>query len=128
MNNDVAKATLATISDLGYTAYRIRFCAVLGNDKQATFFFGNKKAAVRQKAHRPRLVKRRYLGSHKGPAIRSAIRAAGAKLFFLPPYSLDLNPAEQVLAKLKHLMRKAAERTADAIWRRIGALLAVCRF
>jgi len=63
------------------------------------------------------------LGSHKGPAIRSAIRAAGAKLFFLPPYSPDLNPIEQVFAKLKHLMRKAAERTVEATWRRIGALL-----
>ena len=63
------------------------------------------------------------LGSHKGPAIRSALRAARAKLFFLPPYSPDLNPIEQLLAKLKHLMRKAAERTVEARWRRIAALL-----
>jgi len=63
------------------------------------------------------------LGSHKGPGIRRAIRAAGAKLFFLPPYSPDLNPIEQVFAKLKHLMRKAAERTVDATWQRIGTLL-----
>ena len=63
------------------------------------------------------------LGSHKGSPIRHAIRAAGAKLFFLPPYSPDLNPIEQVFAKLKHLMRKAAERTVDATWRRIGSLL-----
>ncbi len=63
------------------------------------------------------------LGSHKGPAIRRAIRAAGAKLFYLPPYSPDLNPIEQVFAKLKHLMRKAAERTVEATWRRIGNLL-----
>jgi transposase len=63
------------------------------------------------------------LGSHKGRAVRAAIRAAGAKLFFLPPYSPDLNPIEQVFAKLKHLMRKAAERTHDATWRRIGSLL-----
>ena len=47
------------------------------------------------------------LGSHKGRAVRSAIRAAGARIFFLPPYSPDLNPIEQVFAKLKHLMRKA---------------------
>ena len=51
------------------------------------------------------------LGSHKGKAVRKAIRAAGAKLFFLPPYSPDLNPIEQVFAKLKTLLRKAAERT-----------------
>ena len=55
------------------------------------------------------------LGSHKGKAVRRAIRAAGAKLFFLPPYSPDLNPIEQVFAKLKHLLRKAAARTVEAI-------------
>ncbi len=48
------------------------------------------------------------LGSHKGKPARAAIRAAGAHLLFLPPYSPDLNPIEQVFAKLKHLMRKAA--------------------
>jgi transposase len=63
------------------------------------------------------------LGSHKGQAVRRAIRAAGAKLFFLPPYSPDLNPIEQVFAKLKTLLRKAAERTVEATWRRIGLLL-----
>ena len=63
------------------------------------------------------------LGSHKAPAIRQAIRAAGAKLFYLPAYSPDLNPIEQVIAKLKHLLRKAAERSKDAVWRRIGSLL-----
>lgn len=63
------------------------------------------------------------LGSHKGKAVRAAIRAAGAKLFFLPPYSPDLNPIEQLFAKLKTLLRKAAERTVEATWRRIGELL-----
>lgn len=63
------------------------------------------------------------LGSHKGEAARRAIRAAGARLLFLPPYSPDLNPIEQVFAKLKTLLRKAAERTVEATWRRIGALL-----
>jgi len=63
------------------------------------------------------------LGSHKGQAVRTAIRAAGAKLLFLPPYSPDLNPIEQVFAKLKLLLRKAAERSVDATWRRIGTLL-----
>jgi transposase len=52
--------------------------------------------------------------SHKGKAVRQAIRVAGAKLFFLPPYSPDLNPIEQVFAKLKALLRKAAERTVEA--------------
>lgn len=63
------------------------------------------------------------LGSHKRQAIRRAIRAAGAKLFFLPPYSPDLNPIEQVFSKLKALLRKADARTVEATWRRIGTLL-----
>jgi transposase len=63
------------------------------------------------------------LGSHKGKAVRRAIRATGARLFFLPPYSPDLNPIEQVFAKLKTLLRKASERTVEATWRRIGSLL-----
>jgi len=63
------------------------------------------------------------LSSHKGTAIRQALRAAGAKLFFLPPYSPDLNPIEQMFAKLKALLRKAAERTVEATWKRIGTLL-----
>jgi transposase len=56
-------------------------------------------------------------------AVRALIRAAGAKLFFLPKYSPDLNPIEQVFAKLKHLLRKAAARTAEAICAAIGKLL-----
>ena len=63
------------------------------------------------------------LGSHKSTAVRRAIRQAGTHLLFLPPYSPDLNPIEQVFAKLKHLLRNAAERTTEATWRRIGALL-----
>ncbi len=63
------------------------------------------------------------LGSHKSRAVRQAIRGAKAHLIFLPPYSPDLNPIEQVFAKLKTLLRKAAERTVEATWRRIGALL-----
>jgi transposase len=63
------------------------------------------------------------LGSHKGNAVRRTIRATGAKPFFLPPYSPDLNPIEQVFAKLKTLLRKAAERTVEATWKRIGTLL-----
>ena len=63
------------------------------------------------------------LGSHKGKAIRQAIRSAGAKLFFLPKYSPDLNPIEQVFAKLKHLLRKAAARTVDTVCSAIAQLL-----
>ena len=63
------------------------------------------------------------LGSHKGQAARKAIRAVGARLFFLPPYSPDLNPIEQVFAKLKHPLRKASPRTVDDTWRDAGTLL-----
>jgi len=63
------------------------------------------------------------LSSHKRPGIRQAIRSAKAKLLYLPPYSPDLNPIEQVFSKLKHLLRKAAERTPEATWRKIGTLL-----
>ncbi len=63
------------------------------------------------------------LGSHKGKPVRRAIRAAGAKLLFLPPYSPDLNPIEQVFSKLKTLLRKADERTVEDTWKRIGTLL-----
>ncbi len=63
------------------------------------------------------------LGSHKSQAVRKAIRSAGAGLRFLPPYSPDLNPIEQVFAKLKTLLRKAEERTIEGVWKRIGALL-----
>lgn len=63
------------------------------------------------------------LGSHKGKMARKLIRAAGAHLIFLPPYSPDLNPIEQAFAKFKHLMRKASARTIEATWRAAGELL-----
>jgi len=63
------------------------------------------------------------LGSHKGSAVRHAIRAAGAKLIFLPPYSPDLNPIEQVFAKLKALLRRVNARTVDDTWKGIGTEL-----
>jgi transposase len=63
------------------------------------------------------------LGSHKGKAVRRLIRAAGAKLIFLPKYSPDLNPIEQVFAKLKHLLRKIAALTVDDVCAAIGQIL-----
>jgi transposase len=63
------------------------------------------------------------LSSHKSAAVRRLIRAAGARMLFLPPYSPDLNPIERVFAKLKHRMREAAERTVEKTWRRVGALI-----
>ena len=64
------------------------------------------------------------LQSHKRRNIRDALRQAGAKLLFLPKYSPDLNPIEQVFAKLKHLLRKAAARIKEAVCNAIGKLLA----
>ena len=55
------------------------------------------------------------LGSHKGKAVRAAIRAAGARLLFLPKYSPDLNPIEQLFSKMKAFVRKAAPRSLDAV-------------
>src|SRR5215204_583430 len=55
--------------------------------------------------------------------VREAIEAAGATLLYLPPYSPDFNPIEQLFAKLKALLRKAAERSVDGLWNRIAALL-----
>ena len=51
------------------------------------------------------------------------IHAKGARLLFLPPYSPDCNPIEKVFAKLKALLRKAAERTVEGLWTTIGTLL-----
>jgi transposase len=63
------------------------------------------------------------LGSHRGKAVRAAIRAVGARLFFLPKYSPDLNPIEMFFAKLKHWLRKAERRSSDAIYNAIAAIL-----
>ena len=66
------------------------------------------------------------LAAHKVAGVRQAIAAAGASLLYLPPYSPDLNPIEQLFAKLKALLRKAAARTRDALWATIGRLLEAC--
>jgi len=63
------------------------------------------------------------LSSHKLEGVREAIEAVGAKLMYLPPYSPDFNPIEQVFSKLKALLRKYGERTVDALWTRLGKLL-----
>jgi transposase len=63
------------------------------------------------------------LPAHKAAGVAEAIAAAGAYILYLPPYSPDLNPIEQLFAKLKALLRKAAARTRDALWDTIGRLL-----
>lgn len=63
------------------------------------------------------------LSSHKGSKVRAAIEAAEAELRFLPPYSPDFNPIEMAFSKLKALLRKAAERTRNALWNTVGNLI-----
>lgn len=63
------------------------------------------------------------LSSHKVEGIRQIIEAKGATLLYLPPYSPDLNPIEQAFSKLKALLRKAAERSVEALWNAIGRIV-----
>ena len=63
------------------------------------------------------------LASHKVKGVREAIEARGASLWFLPPYSPDLNPIEQAFAKFKQLVRSAAPRTRDSLWNTIGTII-----
>jgi transposase len=62
------------------------------------------------------------LSSHKGPRVSQLIEAAGASLIFLPPYSPDFNPIEMAFSKLKAMLRKAAERSVEGLWNRIGRI------
>src|SRR6202521_1300264 len=63
------------------------------------------------------------LSSHKVAGVKDAIATAGATMLYLPPYSPDLNPIEKLFAKLKALLRKAAQRSIEALWNEIGELL-----
>jgi transposase len=63
------------------------------------------------------------LSAHKVAGVREAVQGAGASLFYLPAYSPDLNPIEQLFAKLKALLRTAAARTREVLWSTIGVLL-----
>jgi transposase len=63
------------------------------------------------------------LSSHKGPRVRQLIEAVGARLLFLPPYSPDFNPIENAFARLKAMLRKAAERTVEGLWSAIGRIV-----
>ena len=63
------------------------------------------------------------LGSHKSAAVRRIIAAAGARLWYLPPYSPDLNPIEQAFSKIKHRMRVAQQRSVEQAWQHLATLL-----
>jgi transposase len=107
----------------GLRADRIVAPCVFDRPINATSFLAWVKQSLVPTLARDDVVIMDNLSSHKASAVRAAIRAVGAKLFFLPPYSPDLNPIEQAFAKLKALLRKAAERTVEATWKRIGTLL-----
>ena len=93
-----------------------------------TFLLYVEKDSLLRPSRRGDVVVLDNLGSHKGSVARAIVRAKGAHLqFFLPPYSPDLNPIEQVFAKLKHLVRKAQPRDVDATWRKVGQLLDLFR-
>jgi len=63
------------------------------------------------------------LSSHKVEGVQQAISAVGAMVLYLPPYSPDLNPIEKLFSKLKSLLRKAATRATEDLWKEIGRLL-----
>lgn len=63
------------------------------------------------------------LSSHKVAGIREAIEAVGSRLLYLPPYSPDLNPIEQLFSKLKAMLRKAAARTRDTLWAAVADVI-----
>jgi transposase len=73
--------------------------------------------------HPGQIVVMDNLSSHKVAGVREAIEAAGAHVLYLPPYSPDLNPIEQLFAKLKAMLRKAATRTVDTLWLAVGQIL-----
>ena len=62
------------------------------------------------------------LSSHKVAGVKQAIESVGAQVFYLPPYSPDLNPIEQVFSKLKTLLRKFKLRTMEELWKKLGEL------
>ncbi len=72
---------------------------------------------------RPKKFATEPLSSHKRASVRELIEAVGARLLVLPPYSPDFNPIEMAFAKLKALLRKAAERTVNGLWDTIGKLV-----
>ena len=63
------------------------------------------------------------LGSHKVAGVRESVDRAGARLLYLPAYSPDLNPIETAFSKIKALLRKAAERSVEALWKTIGRII-----
>src|SRR6266853_1883541 len=107
--------------DFGYGVRRI--IPILGGEVRGEGFLAYVEQVLAPTLKPGDIVVLDNLSAHKVPGIREAIEAAGAKLLYLPPYSPDFNPIEQLFAKLKALLRKAAERSVDGLWNRIACLL-----
>ena len=63
------------------------------------------------------------VSTHLVDGVEEAIEARGARVFYLPPYSPDFNPIEQLFAKLKSFLRKAKARTVERLWKAIASFL-----
>ena len=63
------------------------------------------------------------LAAHKVKGARQAIESVGARVLYLPPYSPDFNPIETVFSKFKWMLKSAADRTVETLWRRCGQLI-----
>src|SRR6266853_4475924 len=107
--------------DFGYGVRRI--IPILGGEVRGEGFLAYVEQVLAPTLKPGDIVVLDNLSAHKVPGIREAIEAAGAKLLYLPPYSPDFNPIEQLFAKLKALLRKAAERSVEGLWNRIACLL-----
>jgi len=124
-----AKTNMAPLRGWGTRGRRLKAYAPHGHWKTLTVPSTAQSSSSTSRRFSPRLlspgdvVVLDNLGSHKGNAARAIVRAKRAHLIFLPPYSPDLNPIEQVFAKLKHLVRKAQPRDVEATWRKVGQLL-----
>jgi transposase len=109
---------VAALRDDGFTAPMVLDGAMNGKA-----FLAYVRQVLVPTLHRGDLVILDNLSSHKQVGVREAIEAVGASLIYLPPYSPDFNPIELAFAKLKWLLRSAAERTVEALWSRLGRLL-----
>ncbi|AOH82856.1 transposase [Sphingomonas panacis] len=106
---------VGALTTLGMTAPM-----VLDGPMTGEWFLAYTQQVLVPTLHRGDVVILDNLPAHKGDEVRKAVEAAGATLLFLPPYSPDFNPIENAFSKLKTLLRKAAARTVDELWRIIG--------
>jgi transposase len=105
------------------TAHGLTAPAVIDGAVNGEIFLAYVEQVLAPTLTRGKIVVMDNLSSHKIEGVRAAIEATGAELRYLPPYSPDLNPIEQVFAKLKALLRKIAARSVEALWNAVGQLV-----